>query len=110
MLDRELESLLMEIKEGKITGSIGEDSDQYEDIETLVEYGYAEAIDISSKSGKGYLDPTLSFQGKEFLREKGKQEPSSEESKTKEWTLTNRLAALAIFTSLLATVIVVLSN
>jgi len=47
MLNKELESLLLEIKEGKIKGSIGEDSDQYEVIETLVEYGYAEAIDIS---------------------------------------------------------------
>jgi hypothetical protein len=110
MLDKELESLLLEIKDGKVKGSIGENSVQYEDIETLVEHGYAEAIDISNKSGKGYLDPTISFKGKEFLRGKEKLDPFSEKSSTKEWTLANRLTALTIFTSLLAIVIVVLNN
>ena len=110
MLDKELESLLLEIKEGKITGSIGEASDQYDNIETLVEHGYAKAKDISDDCGKSYFNPTISFQGKEFLKGKRKLELPSEKSSTKEWTLANRLAALAIFTSLLAIVMVVLNN
>ncbi|WP_040513883.1 hypothetical protein [Paraglaciecola polaris] len=100
MLSEELRLLLRDIKGNKLKGTYSEEHHNYEDLETLVEFGYANAIDVSSKSGKAYLDPSITFKGKELLRtESVKETPTwkSWDNGWKKWIGAIVLICAAIF-------------
>ena len=63
-------------------------------VKDLVDYGFLQAIDISSKSGVGFMEPRITLAGVEYLETHSKQA---------KWyhSFPNRIAVLSLFVAII---------